>query len=160
LHKDPGLLGVGVAVVVVVLVVAVVVLLVEDVVLVVVDNVLVVDVVLVVEVVLVVWGGRTSTVWKTVVVVVNMGVGTVVVVYEMLVDAVSMVFQQSLTIMAHPAQEEQPVTKLAAEVHPFTAHAGMTLGEIVSWRAIRALSRFPTGPTTVILDVMVTVEVL
>jgi hypothetical protein len=62
--------------------------------------------------------------------------------------------------MAHPAQEEQPAINLAAEVHPFTAHAGKALGETVIWRAIRALSRFPTGPTTVTLDVTVTVEVL
>jgi hypothetical protein len=62
--------------------------------------------------------------------------------------------------MAHPAQEEQPATNLAAEVHPFTAHAGKALGETVIWRAIRALSRFATGPTTVKFDVTVTVEVL
>jgi hypothetical protein len=62
--------------------------------------------------------------------------------------------------MAHPAQEEQSATNLAAEVQASAAHVGKALGEIIIWRAIRALSRFLTGPTTVTLEVTVTVEVL
>ena len=36
----------------------------------------------------------------------------------------------------------------------------MELGETVIWRAMWTFSRFLTGPTTVTLDVTVTVEVL
>jgi hypothetical protein len=59
--------------------------------------------------------------------------------------------------MAYPAQEEQSAANLAAEVHA-DAHVGKALGVMINWRAIRALSLFPTGPTTV--EVTVTVEVL